>query len=157
MFNELELPMDRDSMLRNQEYCGKFTTSNSCPSISCQWSQSGSKCMAFASSNTTPTDTCGSYTQSNCAMVAGCAWNGTKCASTGGSSSSTTGLPGSTTGVPTPTTGSQTTATTGIPTPTTGGNLPPSGACAGLQVWQCLLAQNCNYYLLPQPHCGDAR
>ena len=168
------------------EYCGKFTTSNSCPSLSCQWSQSGSTCRPFSSSNSIPTDTCGNYTQSTCDMVAGCAWNGMKCSRTGGSFPSSTcqnyyspnecsAVPGcrwdgmkclsSSGGLPSSTcqnyySPNECSAVPGcmwdgMKCNSTGGL--PSGQCAGLQVFQCLMSANCNYFLLPQPHCGDAR
>jgi hypothetical protein len=141
-------------------YCGKFSTINSCPAVSCQWSSSGSSCQAFA--NQTPTtNSCANYTQSNCAMVAGCAWNGVSCVSSGGgSTTSTTGMPGQTTGMPGPNTGLPDPSTgmpgqtTGMPGPTTGGNPPPPGACAALNLWQCFLTQGCQIYLLPSPNCG---
>jgi hypothetical protein len=134
-------------------YCGKFSTINSCPAVSCQWSTSKNQCQTFQM-QTQNTDSCANYTQSNCAMVAGCMWNGASCVSSGGgSTTSTTGMPGPTTGMPGPTTGMPG-PTTGVPSTTTGGLPPPQGLCQSLNLWQCIMTQGCQFFLLPTPRCG---
>ena len=131
-----------------ETYCGQFTTINACPGVSCQWSPSGNRCQSFASVPPVVSSSCANYTQqSTCAMVATCSWNGVSCVTNnnGGSTNNTTGGPFPGTGTPT--------NTTGFPTTTTGGNLPPSGVCTQLNVWQCVLTKGCSYYLLPKGHC----
>ena len=127
-------------------YCGTFSGDNSCPSNSCQWSTSALKCQKIAVKPAT--STCSNYSQANCALVAGCAWNGTACATSGGAPSPTTGTPAPTTGTPSP--------TTGVPSPTTGG-IPPANQCVQLPFWKCILVQGCSYLLLPTPRCDVQR
>ena len=123
-------------------YCAKFTSSNNCP-VSCQWNTTTNLCQKLPLQSTSVS--CQNYSQANCGLVAGCAWNGTSCINSGGTGSPTTGYPSPTTGYPSP--------TTGYPSPTTGVTPAPVTQCETLGIWQCLINKDCKYNFLPSPGC----